>query len=82
MCVTVSVFECRATLNIYLIKILCRKLMINFYFHVLQAKGNRLDRKIGNVLKDQDMAFSFRPKDKDLDAQKLPFQVRYQKSTE
>ena len=51
--------------------------MIDLCFHLLQAKGNRLDRKIGNVLKDQDIAFSFRPKDKDLDVQKLPFQVRY-----
>ena len=52
--------------------------LVDLCFHLLQAKGNRLDRKIGNVLKNQDIAFSFRPKDKDLDVQKLPFQVRYE----
>ncbi|XP_072031040.1 circularly permutated Ras protein 1-like isoform X2 [Amphiura filiformis] len=40
------------------------------------ANGNTLHRNIGNVLKDQDLSFSFRPKDKNADIKKLPFQVQ------
>ena len=47
-----------------------------FLLLLLQANGNRLDRNVGNVLKDQDVTFSFRPKDKNAEVKKMPFQVK------
>lgn len=40
------------------------------------AIGNRLERNIGNALKEQDLTFSFRPKVKDVKVDKIPFQVQ------
>ena len=46
-----------------------------FVRYFMQAIGNRLERNIGNALKEQDLTFSFRPKVKDVKVDKIPFQV-------